>query len=136
MPLVPLDPAPVCPGAFAALPFPLAGPFALPFAFAGMLLAADGLPGWGTLAWVTLAMVGARGIHRTYRSLPPALRPPFLTAPRPQQFTLELWDAQRGQRRANLADGEQEFIDVRFSPDGQWLASGSIDGTVKLWSLK
>lgn len=34
--------------------------FALPFAFAGMLLAADGLPGWGTLAWVTLAMVGAR----------------------------------------------------------------------------
>lgn len=34
--------------------------FALPFAFAGMLLAADGFPGWRTLAWVTLAMVGAR----------------------------------------------------------------------------
>lgn len=34
--------------------------FALPFAFAGMLAAAGGWPGWGTLAWVTLAMVGAR----------------------------------------------------------------------------
>lgn len=34
--------------------------FALPFAYAGALLAADGWPGWGTMGWVTLAMVGAR----------------------------------------------------------------------------
>lgn len=34
--------------------------FALPFAYAGMLLAARGLPGWGTFGLVTLAMVGAR----------------------------------------------------------------------------
>ena len=34
--------------------------FALPFAFAGMWMAADGLPGWATLGWVTLAMAGAR----------------------------------------------------------------------------
>ncbi len=81
-----------------------------------------------------LAMVGARGIHRTYRSLPPALRPPFLTAPRPQQFTLELWDAQRGQRRANLADGEQEFIDVRFSPDGKLVLAATRDHIVRAFS--
>lgn len=34
--------------------------FALPFAYAGMLLAAGGAPGWRVFAWVTLAMVGAR----------------------------------------------------------------------------
>ncbi len=34
--------------------------FALPFAYGGMLLAADGWPGWPVFAWVTMAMVGAR----------------------------------------------------------------------------
>jgi 4-hydroxybenzoate polyprenyltransferase len=34
--------------------------FALPFAFTGALLAADGLPPWRTIAWITVAMVGAR----------------------------------------------------------------------------
>ncbi len=34
--------------------------FALPFAYSGMLLAADGWPGWPTFLLVSLAMVGAR----------------------------------------------------------------------------
>jgi 4-hydroxybenzoate polyprenyltransferase len=34
--------------------------FALPFAYVGALLAADGWPGWSSIAWVTVAMVGAR----------------------------------------------------------------------------
>lgn len=34
--------------------------FALPFAYIGMLLAADGWPGWRAVVLVTLAMVGAR----------------------------------------------------------------------------
>ena len=34
--------------------------FALPFAYVGAFLAADGWPGLADLAWVTLAMVGAR----------------------------------------------------------------------------
>ncbi len=34
--------------------------FALPFAYAGMWLAAGGLPGWATFGWVTFAMAGAR----------------------------------------------------------------------------
>jgi 4-hydroxybenzoate polyprenyltransferase len=34
--------------------------FALPFAFTGALLAAHGLPSWGTIFWITVAMVGAR----------------------------------------------------------------------------
>lgn len=34
--------------------------FALPFAYVGALLAADGWPGWDAFGWITLAMVGAR----------------------------------------------------------------------------
>ncbi len=34
--------------------------FALPFAYVGALLAADSWPGFATMAWLTVAMVGAR----------------------------------------------------------------------------
>jgi 4-hydroxybenzoate polyprenyltransferase len=34
--------------------------FALPFALTAMLLAASGLPGWRTVAWILVAMVAAR----------------------------------------------------------------------------
>jgi 4-hydroxybenzoate polyprenyltransferase len=34
--------------------------FALPFALTAVLLAANGLPGWRTLAWILVAMVAAR----------------------------------------------------------------------------
>ena len=34
--------------------------FALPFAYTGMVLAADGLPTWHQFAWITVAMVSAR----------------------------------------------------------------------------
>ncbi|MBA2741635.1 MAG: UbiA family prenyltransferase, partial [Actinobacteria bacterium] len=34
--------------------------FALPFAYVGAFLAADGWPGLGDMLWVTVAMVGAR----------------------------------------------------------------------------
>jgi 4-hydroxybenzoate polyprenyltransferase len=34
--------------------------FALPFAYAGALLATDGWPGWPDMLWITVAMTGAR----------------------------------------------------------------------------
>src|ERR1039458_391607 len=34
--------------------------FALPFALTSVLLAANGLPGWRTVAWILVAMVAAR----------------------------------------------------------------------------
>ena len=34
--------------------------YALPFAYMGMVLAAEGWPGWGTFIWITVAMAGAR----------------------------------------------------------------------------
>ncbi|MBI5080867.1 MAG: UbiA family prenyltransferase, partial [Chloroflexi bacterium] len=34
--------------------------FALPFAYLGMMLAANGLPAWDKVCWITLAMAAAR----------------------------------------------------------------------------
>lgn len=36
--------------------------FALPFAFAGALMATNAVPPWSTLGWILLAMVGARSL--------------------------------------------------------------------------
>ena len=34
--------------------------FALPFAFLGAIMAANGLPTWWQLLWITVAMVGGK----------------------------------------------------------------------------
>jgi|CXWL01.1.fsa_nt_gi 4-hydroxybenzoate polyprenyltransferase len=43
--------------------------FALPFAFLGMILAADGWPRWQTVAWIVVAMVGARSAAMAFNRL-------------------------------------------------------------------
>jgi 4-hydroxybenzoate polyprenyltransferase len=43
--------------------------FALPFAYVAMVLAADGLPGWRVVVWVTLAMTGARTLAMSVNRL-------------------------------------------------------------------
>lgn len=43
--------------------------FALPFAFLGAILAANGLPSWGQILWITLAMVGARSAAMTFNRI-------------------------------------------------------------------
>lgn len=43
--------------------------FALPFAFLGAILAADGLPTWRQMLGITLAMVGARSAAMTFNRL-------------------------------------------------------------------
>jgi 4-hydroxybenzoate polyprenyltransferase len=43
--------------------------FALPFAYVGALLAADGWPGWASMVWITLAMVGARTLAMSVNRL-------------------------------------------------------------------
>lgn len=43
--------------------------FALPFAFLGAVLAADGLPTWLQLLWITVAMVGARSAAMTFNRI-------------------------------------------------------------------
>jgi 4-hydroxybenzoate polyprenyltransferase len=43
--------------------------FALPFAFLGAILAADGLPTWWQILWITVAMVGARSSAMTFNRI-------------------------------------------------------------------
>lgn len=43
--------------------------FALPFAFLGAILAANGLPTWRQMLWITVAMVGARSAAMTFNRI-------------------------------------------------------------------
>lgn len=43
--------------------------FALPFAFLGMILAAEGWPSWRTVGWIVVAMVGARSAAMGFNRL-------------------------------------------------------------------
>lgn len=43
--------------------------FALPFAFLGAVLAADGLPTWQQILWITVAMFGARSAAMTFNRI-------------------------------------------------------------------
>ncbi|MFL6196035.1 MAG: UbiA-like polyprenyltransferase [Thermoanaerobaculia bacterium] len=43
--------------------------FALPFAFLGMILAAEGWPAWRTVFWIVMAMVGARSAAMAFNRL-------------------------------------------------------------------
>jgi 4-hydroxybenzoate polyprenyltransferase len=43
--------------------------FALPFAFLGAVLAADGLPTWWQIFWITVAMVGARSAAMSFNRI-------------------------------------------------------------------
>ena len=43
--------------------------FALPFAFLGAVLAANGLPEWRQIVWITVAMAGARSAAMTFNRI-------------------------------------------------------------------
>ena len=43
--------------------------FALPFAFLGAVMAAEGLPTWWQILWISLAMVGARSAAMTFNRI-------------------------------------------------------------------
>ena len=48
---------------------------------------------------------------------------------------IKLWDATTGRELLTLTGHTGWVMGLAFSPDGQWLASTSLDGTVKIWSL-
>jgi 4-hydroxybenzoate polyprenyltransferase len=72
--------------------------YALPFAYAGAFLAADGMPTWGELLWITVAMVGARSAAMALNRLIDA----ELDARNPRTATRELPAGRLGRREVWL----------------------------------
>ena len=50
--------------------------------------------------------------------------------------TIRLWDPQTWQEVAKLEGHKNEIKSVAFSPDGQWLVSCDLAGSVRVWNVK
>ena len=50
-------------------------------------------------------------------------------------YKVRVWDVATGELQRTLTGHTGEVLNVRFSADGQTLASGSADGTVLLWDM-
>lgn len=50
--------------------------------------------------------------------------------------TVRLWDPVNGKCRATLAGHQAAVYAIAFSPDGRYLASGSLDDSLRVWSIR
>lgn len=50
--------------------------------------------------------------------------------------TVRLWDVERGVCVHTLTKHQEPVYSVAFSPDGQYLASGSFDKCVHIWNTQ
>lgn len=80
--------------------------YALPFAYAGAFLAARGMPSWGDLGWITVAMVGARSAAMALNRLIDA----ELDARNPRTATRELPAGRLGRREVWLFTAVSVFL--------------------------
>jgi len=49
-------------------------------------------------------------------------------------MTARIWDAATGRERARL-EHQRAVNEVAISPDGKWLATADMDGTVTIWDV-
>jgi WD40 repeat protein len=63
-----------------------------------------------------------------------AFSPDGRTLARTLGRVVELWDIATWRREHTLTGHTDGVVSVAFSPDGQWVASGSADGSTRLWN--
>jgi WD40 repeat protein len=51
------------------------------------------------------------------------------------QYTVKVWDADRGNELITLKGHTGQVMSVAFSPDGKRIVSASDDQTVKVWRV-
>ncbi|MDT5093561.1 MAG: hypothetical protein QOH60_2924 [Mycobacterium sp.] len=49
--------------------------------------------------------------------------------------SIQLWNADTGERLGTLEGHRAAVINTLFTPDGRWLVSGSFDKTVRMWNV-
>ena len=49
--------------------------------------------------------------------------------------TIKIWDFDTGKLLKSLEGHEEEVCCVSFSPNGDYIASGSEDTTIKIWNM-
>lgn len=61
---------------------------------------------------------------------------PALFATASHDATVKTWDAETGKSLFTFADHTKPVYNIAFSPDGQYIASGSLDQTLRIWSVR
>jgi WD40 repeat protein len=59
----------------------------------------------------------------------------FLVSGGDQNDHLRIYDAATGKEIKSFEGHTEDVYDIAFSPDGTTMASGSFDGTVKIWNI-
>jgi hypothetical protein len=53
-----------------------------------------------------------------------------------QNPTVVLWDVAKREQLGSLRGHREQVLDVAFSPDGEWIATGGLDYTARIWEAR